>query len=92
MKYFTPIFLIFVLIISCTKELTITTPFESPKVWEKFIGKYKVYDTLGGYLYEMEIKHYSAYQDANGNPFDSLLIKNFANKFDVKFSFQEKNI
>jgi hypothetical protein len=91
MKHYTNIFLLFLLMISCSKEVTqIITPIETPKEWEKFIGTYKVYDTLGSYLYEMEIKHYSAYQDANGNPFDSLYIKNFADKFDIKFSFREK--
>lgn len=51
-------FLITLILFSCTKDKTPlpTTPTE-PTKWEKITGNYKVYDTLGIYLYNMEIIH-----------------------------------
>lgn len=56
--------------------------------WEKFVGNYEVYDTLGVWLYSMDISHHSGLNEF-GVEMDSLMILNFADSFDldIQFSF-----
>lgn len=68
---------------SCTKDKVPFPPDPPvPEVWEKFIGQYNVYDTNGGYLYEMQIKN--IYHDKN---LDSIVMINFNQNFNLKFQF-----
>lgn len=78
-------------IISCSKEKEIM-PEEQLEVnhWLKFVGNYKVYDTIGNFMYNMDIAHYSVIHYPNGHKTDSLVITNFADTFDLKFPFSEK--
>ncbi|MBE7441426.1 MAG: hypothetical protein KF732_01215 [Flavobacteriales bacterium] len=74
---------------SCSKEREAipVTPPRIPEQWEKFIGFYKVYDTLGNYKYDMEIYHFKGVSAISSNMIDSILIQNFADTFDLKFQF-----
>jgi len=82
--------LLFILIIislfSCSKKESISSESEIiPQQWEKFIGNYNVYDTLGNYLYNMDIKHDSVAHYSNGNRNDWLKLINFVDTFDLRF-------
>ena len=71
--------LIFLLILfSCTKDKT-PTFIDNRTIWEKVTGKYNVYDTLGVFLYEMEIIHKDPI--VTGSFADSLQFINFDNDF-----------
>jgi hypothetical protein len=63
---------------ACTKE-KVPLPAEpvEPTKWEKIAGDYKVYDTLGNYLYKMSITH--IYNDSNNT--DSLHFENYGDLF-----------
>nr|WP_294858082.1 hypothetical protein [uncultured Fluviicola sp.] len=70
------------LFFSCTKEKTPTvTPPPEPTKWEKIAGHYKVYDTTGVYLYEMDLIHVNEQND-------SLRFENF----DGEFTFTVKQL
>nr|WP_294858089.1 hypothetical protein [uncultured Fluviicola sp.] len=76
------------LFFSCTKEKTptVTSPPE-PTKWEKIAGHYKVYDTTGVYLYDMDLIH----SHNNITNRDSIRFENF----DGEFTFttqQEDNL
>ena len=91
MKYF---FIILTLLImlaqSCTKEKEII-PQEptKPILWKKYVGYYKVYNTLGNYMYNMNIFHTQSLTSQNVQPNDSLTIVNFTDTFDLKYEFRE---
>ena len=89
MKSVLTITLTILFLLSCSKEKeTIpVTPPRVPEQWEKFIGSYRVYDTLGNYKYQMEIQHFKGVSATSGNMIDSILIQNFADTFDLKFQF-----
>ena len=88
MKYLLAILSI-VLIFSCSKKEVLPTKDGDPiDHWEKFIGNYNVYDTLGVYLYDMKIDYYSGHTYSNGYTDDSLIIRNFADTFDILFRYQ----
>lgn len=56
--YFVLLFLIFC---SCTKDKTpLSLESTEPTKWERLAGSYDVFDTLGNYLYEMNISHYKS--------------------------------
>lgn len=63
---------------ACTKEKVpgIPTPPE-PTKWEKIAGHYKVYDTTGVYLYDMDLIH--THNDATNR--DSIRFENFDGEF-----------
>ncbi len=88
MRKFVPILLILVFAsIGCKKEKSNEpcNPAE-PEQWEKFIGDYRVYDTVGTYLYNMDIDHFSGF-NTFGVEVDSIRIQNFADTFDLEFEF-----
>ncbi|MFN5417695.1 MAG: hypothetical protein ACK5B9_11610 [Flavobacteriia bacterium] len=71
---------------SCTKEKVPLPPEPvEPTKWEKIAGDYKVYDTLGNYLYEMNIEHFKA-KYVN---IDSLWFTNIDGNFN--FGYQQSN-
>ena len=77
--------LISFMIFSCKKEkvpspTTVDTP--KPSKWEVIPGKYKVYDTLNNFLYEMEITHLTG-KDSLGKTTDSLHFENFDGNFNI---------
>jgi hypothetical protein len=88
MKNLTILFIV-ILVLGCSKEKQITPiqDIEPIDQWKKFIGNYKVYDTVGNYMYNMEIAHYSTTPYPNGHKLDSLIIINFADTFDLKFAY-----
>ena len=62
---------------SCTKDKVSLPP--EPTKWEKIAGNYKVYDTLGMYLYDMELVH--TYNVALNE--DTLIYFNLHNQFNL---------
>lgn len=80
--------LIFIFGCSKEKEILPTKDGEPIDYWEKFIGSFNVYDTLGNYLYDIEISHHSRKFFSGGQYIDTLLIENFADTFNVKFQYQ----
>lgn len=81
-------YLIYLLIFlfSCSKEKVPVVQSPPAKQWEKFVGNYKVYDTLGTFLFDANITHYSSLNEF-GVEVDSILIQNFADTMDLKFQF-----
>ena len=88
LKLFTHSFLLLsisLLLLNCKKEkvpspTTVDTP--KPSKWEMIPGKYKVYDTLNNFLYEMEITHLTG-KDSLGKTTDSLHFENFDGNFNI---------
>jgi hypothetical protein len=72
------------LFFSCTKEKTPTPVIPEPTKWEKIAGHYKVYDTTGVYLYDMDLIH--SHNDATNR--DSIRFENF----DGEFTFTTKQL
>ena len=70
------------LFFSCNKKKTPTSVTPQPTKWEKIAGHYKVYDTTGVYLYEMDLIH--IHNDATNR--DSIRFENF----DGEFTFTTK--
>ena len=88
MKYLLAILSI-VLIFSCSKEKqVIPTPdgTANGRIF-KYLGDYKVYDTNGVYMYDMNISFFQTDIGPNYQPIDSIIIKNFADTFDLSFQF-----
>lgn len=72
------------LLASCKPEQV--KPTESTKEVSKYDlipGNYKMYDTLGNYLYDLNIKHFRE-KSTNLIPRDSLLFTNFDGKYSFK--------
>ncbi len=69
---------------SCTKEKTPTPVTPEPTKWEKIAGHYKVYDTTGVYLYDMDLIHIHN----NATNRDSIRFENF----DGEFTFTTKQL
>ena len=65
------------LLFSCTKQKTPVPVVPEPTKWEKIAGHYKVYDTTGVYLYEMDLVH--IHNDAVNR--DSIRFENFDGEF-----------
>ena len=77
-------------LVSCKKDKTpLPVPTPAPTKWELIPGHYKVFDTLGNYIYEMDISYIKAYS-ANGYPSDSFKFDNFDNQFNLK-AYQNQN-
>jgi hypothetical protein len=62
---------------ACTKEKTPMPVTPEPTKWEKIAGHYKVYDTTGVYLYDMDLLH--IHNDATNR--DSIRFENFDGEF-----------
>jgi hypothetical protein len=74
----------FGVLMSCTRDKIPQYPtIQEPSKWKKIEGKYKVYDTLGSYLYEMEIIH--IFNETINK--DTLIFKNLHNQFNL-YSWQ----
>ena len=90
-KYF---FFIIVLcfFFSCSKEKEDPAPIlvPQPEQYERFIGDYKVYDTLGSFIYDMSIVHVFSGNNIYQNLVDSVVIENFADTFDIRYEFRRK--
>lgn len=81
------LFLVLILALnSCKEDEPITPTPVTPKCWEKFVGDYIVYDTANSLSYNMTITQFST-PNTNGGVEDTLVISNFANKFDFKYHF-----
>ena len=75
--YFTGI----LFLLGCTKDkVPVLPPPPEPTKWEIIPGHYKVYDTTGIYLYEMDLIHKTGYNDY-GFFQDSLTFSNFDGQF-----------
>jgi hypothetical protein len=72
--------LLFLSLLSCRKDKVVQPIVEDPTKWELISGDYKVYDTLGEYLYQMEIKH-KRFELHSGQIKDSLEFINFDDDF-----------
>lgn len=80
-----------ILVISCLScchpdEPLDPSPGPQPKCWEKFVGNYIVSDTANNITYNMNITH-TEYIEPSGNVLDSLIITNYANRFNLKVGF-----
>jgi hypothetical protein len=69
--------LILAAVISCRKDPEPPQPTETDNR-NQFVGTYKVYDTTGIYLYDLEI------QKAGNAERDSLMLMNFAGRFNLR--------
>lgn len=77
--FFTTLFVV----LACTKDKTeMPCPVPEPTKWQLIAGDYKVYDTLGVFLYDMSISHIATNEFNN----DSLKFENF----DGEFNFTTK--
>ncbi len=89
MRYIVIVALLMVLMATSCKKEEPVQECPSPEPWERFVGDYKVYDTLGNYLYDCDI---SQYRDTNsyGNVVvDYLMIRNFADNFDLPIEYSQ---
>ncbi len=73
---------------SCNKEVKGPDLPPFPTKWDFIAGTYKVYDTTGVYLYEMQLSHKIGY-DEWGKEEDSLVFQNFDGEFD--FTIKQVN-
>ncbi|MDR0801422.1 hypothetical protein [Fluviicola sp.] len=65
-------------LVACTKDKTPAAPAPpEPTKWEKIAGHYKVYDTTGVYLYDMNLIH--THNDVTNR--DSIRFENFDGEF-----------
>ena len=71
--------------ISCRKDKVQEPVVEEPTKWELISGDYKVYDTLGEYLYDMNIEH-KRVELESGHIRDSLVFINFDNDFTFSYN------
>lgn len=72
---------VFIAGVSCTKEKTPVPVVPELTLWQRVAGNYKVYDTTGVYLYDMNIVHIHV-----NDQVDSLRFENF----DGEFTFTTK--
>ncbi len=75
-----------IILVACVKETKVVKPTAPAKQWAKYIGTYDVYDTINHTQWVMNIKHLYAFEQNNGNS-DSILLENFANKFNIRYRF-----
>ena len=81
MKQLFGILFLIAVIVGCTKEKTPTPTVSNPTKWELVTGHYKVYDSTGVFIYEMDITH-STGTSQQGYRTDSLCFNKFDNQFD----------
>jgi len=85
MRNLIQILFVALLIVSCNKD-TVPAPktpvIPEPVKWEVIPGDYKVYDTTGLFLYDMNISH-SIGNTTQGYRTDSLHYTNFYGNFDI---------
>ena len=74
------------MLFACTKDKVPIPPKNAEQEWDKYEGIYKVYDTLGVYLFEAEIKNFENH-NTSGVLIDTVLISNFSNSMDINFRF-----
>ena len=80
-QWMVPIIISAILLVACKKDkVPLPIPVPEPTKWEKITGHYKVYDTLGVFMYEMDIS-YSGGTTAQGYPRDTLHFINFDNQY-----------
>lgn len=72
-------------LLACTKEKTPTPATPEPTKWEKISGHYKVFDTTGVYLYDMDLIH--IHNPVNNR--DSIRFENFDGEFTFTSEQQE---
>ena len=83
MRALLPILTLLLLTAACTKDKTPVpaTPVPvAPSKWDLIPGNYKVYDTVGSFLYDMQIAHTTG-THPNGNRLDTLHYTNFDGNF-----------
>lgn len=73
------------LLFGCDKDKTPSTETPEPTKWEQIAGHYKVYDTTGVYLYEMDLIH--IYNPVNNR--DSIRFENFDGEFNFTTQQEE---
>lgn len=72
---------------ACDKDEPVNpTPTNTPKCWEQLVGNYVVYDTANSITYNMTISHKDSIQ-SNGSILDSLIITNYANRFNLRVGY-----
>lgn len=77
-------FVIFLSFLSCRKDKVQEPVVEEPTKWEVISGDYKVYDTLGVYLYDMSIEHITG-KNENDEIIDSLRFINIDSSFNINY-------
>jgi len=88
-QWIVPIIISAILLVACKKDkVPLPIPVPEPTKWEKISGHYKVYDTTGAFLYEMDIMHSDTTLSDNTH-IDSLLYINFDGQY--SFSSQQSN-
>lgn len=80
MKYFISFLISVTILVACKKDKVEGPVENAPTKWEQIVGDYKVYDTLGVYLYDMSISH--SYNDQTNQ--DILFFQNFDFDFDFE--------
>ncbi|WP_294672682.1 hypothetical protein [uncultured Fluviicola sp.] len=70
-------------ILSCTKKKTPVSVIPEPTNWELIPGTYKMYDTLGNYLNDMSISHWTSFNEQNAQR-DTFQFNNFDGQFIFK--------
>jgi hypothetical protein len=66
---------------SCRKDKVQEPVIEEPTKWELISGEYKVYDTLGEYLFDMGIEHFQKEDSVSDDIRDYFRFVNFDNEF-----------
>ena len=72
------------LMVSCKKDkvpVPPTTPIVEPTKWGNIAGAYKVYDTIGAFIYDMNIAYIPGKKIGPSNIVDSLCLTNLDDKF-----------
>ena len=85
---------IILLLSSCKKDKVPVPPtpnISEPTKWEVIPGTYKIYDTLGTYLYDMNISHWGM-EMPDGSRRDTFLFENFDGQFSFKNIQSDANI
>lgn len=83
MKQLFGILFLIALVTGCSKDKTPTPePIPAPTKWELVPGHYKVYDSTGVFIYEMDIEHTSG-TNIYGATVDTLHFINFDGQFDL---------
>jgi hypothetical protein len=91
MRLLLSVLFLIVLVAGCKKDKTPTPePAPAPTKWELIPGQYKVYDTIGNYLYDMSILHWTALTQ-EGYRRDTFLFEQFDGQFNIKSYQPEVN-